>query len=362
MTTDMTGGKIDVLVVDDSRVARMVLVHLLESDPRIRVLEAVDSGQAALDFLEEKKADVVLMDIQMPNLDGFETTRRIMETNPVPIITCTATCDPKEIATTFRAMEAGALACLAKPLSPDSPDYDHTARALLETIKVMSEVKVIRRWPKERLRSQPATRPHETESTRYGISMIGIGASTGGPPLLQTILAGLPKNFSVPILIVQHIAPGFVSGLVEWLNSTTSLTVHLAAHDIQPLPGHVYVAPDDFHMGISRYKRITLTREPSEDNLRPAVAYLFRSMAEALGPTAVGVILSGMGKDGAAELKLMKDRGALTIAQDRESSVIHGMPGEAIALGGATHVLPADKIADSLITFVKRQPMAGGLR
>src|SRR6266853_2793060 len=146
----MADNKIDVLVVDDSKVARMLLVHLLESDPRIRVIDAVESGQAALEFLKDKMPDVVLMDIQMPRLDGFETTRRIMETQPVPIIICTATTDPKEVATTFRSMEAGAVACLEKPVAPEHPDHAEKVRSRLETIKLMSEVKVVRRWPRSR--------------------------------------------------------------------------------------------------------------------------------------------------------------------------------------------------------------------
>ena len=359
----MSDDKIDVLVVDDSKVARMMLVHLLESDPRIRVIDAVDSGQAALDFLKDRKPDVVLMDIQMPRLDGFETTRLIMETQPIPIIICTATTDPKEVATTFRSMEAGAVACLEKPVAFKHPDHDDVARDLLETIKLMSEVKVVRRWPRSRsnLAATTAT-PAIMEGRRNGIRLIGIGASTGGPPVLQTIMAGLPKDFSVPILVVQHIARGFLSGLVEWLNQTTGWQVHVAAHDTLPLAGHAYLAPDDLHMGISRSGRILLTHEEPENNLRPAVSFLFRSLAEVFGPDALGVLLSGMGKDGAAELKLMKDNGATTIAQDRESSVVHGMPGEAIQLGGVTHVLPADKIADTLITLVKRRQAAGGIQ
>lgn len=354
--------KINVLVVDDSRMARMLLVHLLESDPQIRVMETVDSGQAALDFLQDKRPDVVLMDIQMPHLDGFETTRRIMETQPVPIIICTAATDPKELATTFRSMEAGAVACLEKPVASGHPDYQQLVESLLETIKVMSEVKVVRRWPRSRSALQSSSaHPGISKTSHTGIKVIGIGASTGGPPILQTILGSLPKDFSAPILIVQHIARGFLSALVEWLNDTTGLQVHAASHDTLPLPGHAYLAPDDLHMGLSRRGRILLTRQESENGLRPAVSFLFRSLADVCGPDSLGVLLSGMGKDGAAELKLMKDQGATTIAQDRESSVVHGMPGEAIVLGGATYVLPADKIADTLVTLVNRRQAAGGV-
>jgi len=357
----MIDQKIKVLVVDDSNVARMLLVHLLESDPRIGVIGSVKDGQAAVDFVQKSKPDVVLMDIYMPVLDGFEATRRIMETQPVPIIICTATTNPKEVATTFRLMEAGAVACVEKPVAREHADFEELVANLLQTVKLMSEVKVVRRWPKSREASLPAPRPDEQKYVSGEIQLVGIGASTGGPPALQTILASLPKDFSVPLLIVQHIAHGFLPGLVEWLNQTTGWQVHIGSHGICPLPGHAYLAPDDFQMGVTSTGRILLTRENPENGLRPAVSYLFRSLSEVCGPNAVGVLLTGMGKDGAVELKLMKDRGASTIAQDRETSVVHGMPGEAIELGGTMYVLPADKIADVLITLVNRRHLAGGI-
>lgn len=350
----MTEGKINVLVAEDSKVTRILLVHLLESDPLIRVIGAVSDGQAALDFVKENKPDVVLMDIHMPRLDGFEATRWIMETQPVPIVICSATTDTKDTVTAFRSMEAGAVACIEKPVGREHADFEEMATNLVQTVKLMSEVRVVRRWPRSRPARVPSGLSMELKPAPAPIELIGIGASTGGPPLLQTILAGLPKDFPVPILIVQHIAHGFLPGLAEWLDQTTGFRVHVASYGSRPLTGHVYLAPDDFHMGISTSGQIRLTKEAPENGLRPAVSYLFRSLAEVCGRNALGVLLSGMGKDGAAELKLMKDQGAITIAQDYESSVVHGMPGAAIELGGATHVLPAEKIPDALLTVVNR--------
>jgi two-component system chemotaxis response regulator CheB len=358
----MHPDKIKVLVADDSQVTRMLLVQLLSSDPALQVIGVVNDGQAALEFLDAdgNRPDVVLMDIHMPRLDGFEATRRIMETRPLPVVICTATADPRELAVTFRAMEAGAVACVAKPVGL-GPDFEPLLQNLLQTVRLMSEVKVVRRW------SRPHAAPAVLQAnglTNFSagapdIRLIGIGASTGGPPVLQTILAGLPKDFPVPLLIVQHIAAGFLPGMVDWLSQTTGLRVHIAAHGATPLPGHAYVAPDDFHLAADAQGRMMLAREPPESALRPAVSYLFRSLAKSCGARAVGVLLTGMGKDGAAELKLMREQGALTIAQDRESSVVHGMPGEAIELGAATHVLPADKIAGALITRVRRGAARG---
>ena len=352
---------ITVLVVDDSNVARMLLVHILESDPQIRVIGAVSDGQAAVDFVTQQAPDVILMDIHMPQMDGFEATRRIMETHPVPIVICTATANPREVATTFRVMEAGALACVEKPVGREHADFEQRAADLRQTVKLMSEVKVVRRWARARLASAlaPAAHPVDVKPAPAKVTLIGIGTSTGGPQVLQAILAGLPKTFPVPILIVQHIAQGFLPGLAEWLNQTTGLQIQIGAYGVNPLPGHVYLAPDDFHMGVSRSGRILLTKEEPHNHLRPAVSYLFRSLADVCGPAAVGVLLTGMGKDGAGELKLMKDTGAVTIAQDRDSSVVHGMPGEAIGLGGATHVLPADEIAGALVALVSHSSGAG---
>jgi len=353
--------RINVLVVDDSAAARMHLVHLLEFDPQIHVIKTVDDGQAALDFIQENQPDVILMDVNMPGLDGFETTRRIMETRPVPVVICSSITNPKEVVTTFRMMEAGAVACMEKPVGREHTDFEQMAANLRLTVKLMSEVRVVKRLARTgRAPVMVPTLPAaEVRQPLAEVKCIGIGASTGGPPVLRTILAGLPKDFPVPILIVQHIAQGFLPGLVEWLNQTTGLRIDIASSGITPLPGHVYFAPDDFHLGLGANGRIALSREEPEEHLRPAVSFLFRSLAKGCGPRAVGVLLTGMGRDGAAELKLMRDKGASTIAQDRESSVVHGMPGEAIALGGATCVLPADNIADALLTLVGRRNANG---
>lgn len=354
----MNPRPIRVLIADDDSAALARLVALLRADPGLEVAGTAKDGRSALELVRARRPDVVLMDTRMPGMDGFEATRAIMEAFPLPIVMCSDTLDPGEVNVALHGLEAGAVSCVRKPDAEGEPGAAEAAAHVLRTLKLMSEVKVVRRWPRSRPQSSPA-RPTPSPRADGIIRVVGIGASTGGPPVLQGILAALPKNFPVPILVVQHISQGFLPGLADWLAQTTGFRVVTAAHGITPLGGHVYLAPDDFHLAVAPGGPIMLSREKAENGVRPAVSFLFRSLAASCGPQAIGVLLSGMGKDGAAELKLMKDRGATTIVQDRESSVVHGMPGEAIARGAATHVLPADRIGTVLASLVGQRPPAG---
>ena len=181
---------------------------------------------------------------------------------------------------------------------------------------------------------------------------MAIGASTGGPIAVKTVLSGLRSGFPAPLLIVQHIAPGFLKGLADWLGQAAGLPVHIAEPGDSLMPGHAYLAADGVHMGVDRARRIATSRSEPENGLRPSVSHLFRSIAGEYGSSAVGVLLTGMGRDGAEELGLMRQRGAVTIAQDRETSVVYGMPGEAAQLGAASHVLPLERIAPALNELV----------
>jgi two-component system chemotaxis response regulator CheB len=349
---------IRVLVVEDSPTVREFLLQILCSDPAIEVVGTAETGEEALEAVERFRPDIITMDIHMPRMNGFDATRRIMETHPTPIVIVSGAADATDTAKAFRAIESGALAVLSKPAGLGHPEHDQTKAELVRTVKLMSEVKVVKRWPRYR----PPEEVPETslcngirlQATQSQPRIVAIGASTGGPPVLQTILAALPKNFPIPVLIVQHIAAGFTKGLVEWLAQSSSLPVHLPTHGQVVLPGHVYVAPDGLHMAVGADGHVQLRSDEPENGLRPSVACLFRSVAKAYGPSAVGVLLTGMGKDGAWELKLMKEQGAMTIAQDRETSVVHGMPGEAIRLGGATYVLPPEKIRLALASLATK--------
>lgn len=346
-----------VLVVEDSPVARELLVHILTSDPAIEVMGTAGNGAEAVAFLKRQRPDVITMDINMPRMDGFEATRRIMEVSPVPIIVVSASLDTREVATTFRAMEAGAVAALPLPYGIGHPEHEATARQLTQTVKLMAEVKVVKRWLSRPARSRSGVSPPEAvvAGAPTEIRIVAIGASTGGPPVLKTILSGLPETFPAPLLITQHIAAGFVQGFVGWLAQACAFPVRVATPNEAVLPGHAYVAPDDLQMGITPSGRITLTDDPPEHGLRPSVSYLFRSVAAAYGQEAVGVLLSGMGRDGALELRAMREKGAVTIAQDKASSVVHGMPGAAIELDAVDYVLPPDGIISSLKTLVTRR-------
>lgn len=343
--------RIRVLVVEDSLVERTLLVSILSTDPEIEVLGAVKSGSAALAFLSQQKPDVITMDITMPGMDGYEATRKIMETTPIPIIMVGESWNPEEIDATFRAMEAGAVAELAKPTGIGSPSYEEAAHRFVQTVKAMAEVKVVRRWSRQRRFSNSldskVTEPRQRRDSGE-VHLVAIGSSTGGPAVLQTVLANLRKEFLPPVVIAQHIAPGFLEGLAKWLGQTTGRNVHIASQRERLLSGHVYLAPDGFHMGVEHPGTIVLSKEAPEHGMRPAVSYLFRSVTHAFGKTAIGILLTGMGRDGAEELKQMRDGGSLTMAQDQETSVVFGMPGEAVRLGGAVYILPPEKIAATL--------------
>jgi len=344
---------VTVLIVDDSPIQQKLFAHLCKTDPALRVIGVVGDGAEALAFVLKQRPDVILMDIMMPVMNGFEATRRIMETVPIPIVICSGSTLPGEVDKTFLALEAGAVAFINKPVGPGHPRFQAEVVNMVKTLKAMAEIKLTMRTPRKpatrSAESLPVTRPWPRRPW-----LVAIGASTGGPVVLQTILKNLPKDFSLPLLIVQHISEGFMQGLVDWLGSTTGFPVHIAASGMKIIPGQAYLAPDDFHMGMNGDGTIQLSRDPQENGLRPAVSYLFRSVTAVCGSSAVGVLLTGMGNDGAEDLKRMKDRGALTIAQDKESSVIHGMPGEAIRMGGASHVLSPEAISSLLASLVQQ--------
>jgi two-component system chemotaxis response regulator CheB len=333
---------IRVLVVDDSPTARELLIYILNSDPAIEVVGMAEDGEAAVLAAVRLKPDVITMDIHMPRMDGFLATRRIMESHPTRILIVSATMPLHPTAMNFRALEAGALTVLARPLGPGAPDFTKLARELTDTVKMLAEVNVVRRW-KQAPRHPDALRA--VPAKQNAIRLVAIGASTGGPQALRIILSQLPKDFAVPIAIVQHIGNGFGAGFAEWLGKASGYPTRLAQHGEQMQAGRAYVAPDGLQMQVTAADTVALRADPPEHNLRPSVAALFRSVAAAYAGQALGVLLTGMGRDGAEELLQMKLAGATTLVQDAESCIVNGMPGEAVKLGAASYVLTPEDIA-----------------
>jgi two-component system chemotaxis response regulator CheB len=345
---------IRVLIVEDSAVEQELLTHLLERDPLITVVGVAGDGQTALADVERLLPDVITMDIHMPKLNGFETTRRIMEHTPRPIIIVSGSYNSDDTGKSFDAMEAGALAIVRKPAGPGHPDHLADTRELIRTIKIMSEIKVVRRWPRLcRAAPLPSLPSLVAGDAAREFGIVAIGASTGGPAVLRTIFSALPADLSVPLLVVQHMAAGFMENFVSWLTAATGFPAHVAIQGELPLAGHAYFAPDGFHLLVGRDRRLVLSSEPPENCLRPAVGRLFRSVAEMFGSSAVGVLLTGMGRDGADDLKLLRNTGAVTIVQDRESSIIFGMPGEAVKIDAAEYILPPDEITRLLVRLMQ---------
>ncbi|MEA3333887.1 MAG: chemotaxis-specific protein-glutamate methyltransferase CheB [Pseudomonadota bacterium] len=345
---------ISVLIVDDSPTIIQYLNALVEDEPELMVIGTAVNGLEAVDQVKRLKPDVVIMDIEMPELDGIAATQRIMAENPVPIVICSANLDHGVAEKTYRAIEAGALAAVAKPKGIGASGAQEMIKSLLHKVKLMAAVKVVRRpfaSPSASL-GQPKVSeiqsPIFQELKNSSPKLVAIGASTGGPMVLMSLLAKLSPSFPLPILIVQHISQGFLEGMLSWMQGQAALPLSIAVHDEKPLCGHVYFAPDGCHLELSSAGRLCLTDAPSEYNVKPAVASLFRSLAQPAAPLSLGILLTGMGRDGALELLAMRKRGHLTIAQDEESSIVNGMPGEAARLGAVQARMNPEAIGELL--------------
>jgi two-component system chemotaxis response regulator CheB len=336
-----------VLVVDDSEVARRLLVSVLAGAGGLGVVGEASSGAEAVRLAGRLRPDVITMDVQMPGMDGLETTRRIMERHPAPIVVVSGGHDPHDLAHSMRALDAGALAALRKPHGPLDPGFAAEVAELVSTVRLMAEVKVFRRRPAP---SPPASSPAApagdgASRPRPPAELVAVGASTGGPAALAGILRGLPAATPVPVLVVQHITPGFETALVTWLDETTPLRVRLAADGQRPTAGEVLVAPAGSHLGLSAAGRVRIGEDPPLAGHRPSATYLFASVARALGARAVGVILTGMGSDGVAGLLQLRRAGGTVLAQDQASCVVPGMPAAAVAAGAVDEVVPLERLA-----------------
>lgn len=336
---------IKVLVVDDSLIQQELLTHILSIDPDIQIIGTASDGEEAILKVQKLKPDVVTMDLCMPKMDGIVATQKIMALCPVPIVVICGHSNAKEVATTFQAIEAGAVAVAPKiNFVTDNP------LELIQTIKLMSEVKVVKRHHRLTRTKKDDLSSKAKNNILLDIQLIAIGVSTGGPIVLKTIFEKLSID-SPPILVVQHITAGFLDGLVEWLDQGSKLKVGIAVQGETLKRGSIYLAPDSHQMGLDSAKRIHLTKDEPIYGHRPSASFLFNSVAEVMKNKALGILLTGMGYDGASGLKLMKDKGAFTIAQDSESAVVNGMPGEAVAIGAVNEVLSPEEIA----TFINNR-------
>lgn len=337
---------IRVLMAEDSATTGEYLAYLLSQDSDLEAVGVARDGIEAIEMTQRLKPDVVLMDVHMPRMDGHEATRHIMENSPRPVVMMSASSSREDTLRALDALNAGALTLVSKPGGPDHPGHAADVRRLLDTVKLMAAVKVVRRWPARDGRAPVASAPAPTSAPSRKVRAIAIGASTGGPQVLHQLLERLPRTTSVPIFIVQHIAAGFTSGLAEWLDHGTPLDVKVGEQGEASRPGSAYLAPEGYQMGISAGGRIELTRGTAGDSFCPSVSHLFRSVVSAYGAGGMGVLLTGMGRDGADGLLSMREAGALTVAQDEPTSIVFGMPREAINLGAAGYVLAPREIAD----------------
>ncbi|MBS7660639.1 chemotaxis protein CheB [Pseudomonas lalucatii] len=338
-----------VLIVDDSPVLRMLLTSVLEG-AGFEVREA-DGGEQALRVLQSYRPDIVTMDVHMPGMDGYEATARILEKYALPVVVLTASANAYAAATAMHALEAGALAVLEKPQGPWAANFEERIEELLSTLRSMAQVKIVRRprAPRPTTASLPPGRP---ESSAQPL-LVAIAASAGGPAALKELLSRLAPQQPWPLLLAQHIAAGFVASFRDWLASICPLAVAIAENGQLLRPGVLYLAPDDSQLGVGRELRVHLQRRNGELHC-PSADHLFNSVAQRLGSQAIGVQLSGMGRDGAEGLAEMYRRGALTIVQEPASAVIDAMPQAAIGLQAARQVLPPEGIAALLNSIALR--------
>ncbi|CRX39298.1 chemotaxis-specific protein-glutamate methyltransferase CheB [Estrella lausannensis] len=333
---------IKVLIVDDSTVASRFLAHVIESDPKIKVIGFAADGEKALDMLAYLTPDVITMDISMPRLDGFDTTERIMRIKPIPIVMVSGLYASNDLEAAFKAMEAGALAILSRPVSIEDPNYEKMAKSLIGTIKTVAEVKVVTR--NHGRGSSSAGKAPLKAKEETSIQAIGIGASLGGPLALEKILSTLPANFPVPLFIVQHISSGFAEGFAKWLQKNSALKIRLPQNEETAKPGFVYVAPDNKHMVVGEKGKIFL-KEGKEKEICPSVDRLFQSLSTTYKRDVMGVILTGMGRDGAQGLLEMRKSGALTVSQSEDDCVMYSMPKAAVEIGASQSSMNLDEIA-----------------
>lgn len=336
--------KIRVLIVEDSKVIREFLEHIIGQDPRLEIAGAVGSAEVALSILDRVSPDVISMDINLPGMNGFEATERVMSQRPTPIVVVSAGTECEHLNIAMNALQAGALTVLEKPVGVSSADYAKLAGRLCTQLAIMSQVKVVRR------RSGPARIQRQAHLTGRpdAYQVLGIVSSTGGPNALVGLLGGLGKDFPLPIILVQHITDNFLEGFASWLGSVCPFPFVIVRDRAVIVPGTIFLAPPGHHLRTEHGYLQTDKGDPICSQ-RPSGNALFESMAVTFGVRAIGVILTGMGEDGAAGLLQIRKKGGHTIAEDESTAIVYGMPAEAVRLGAVCESLPLPEIAPRIL-------------
>lgn len=346
-----------VLLADDSPTIRHYLSTIMIEMNTIVIVGEARNGREVIQLVQELQPDVISMDINMPQMDGLEATRRIMSEFPTPVVVVSGLVE-SDIELSMKALEAGALAVVEKPPDRQSPEFEAKRKHLVTTIRAMAGVSVVsRRYQRNQLKEESqefsAIRTKADRLTQAEV--IGIGASTGGPSAIHRILKEFPSTTPVPILVVQHMPNEFLLGLARWLQRSINLEVRIAESGDELLPGHVYIAPGTSHMTVRRQNEkllVRLIRERGTPQYQPSVNMLFNSLASICGSNAIGVILTGMGDDGASGLLAMKQAGARTLAQDELTSTVYGMPQAAFLCGAVDLVTPLTSLAPNMLKML----------
>jgi two-component system chemotaxis response regulator CheB len=338
-----------VLIADDSLVAREMLATILSSDPEIEVVGQAVDGEEAVAMVARLRPDLVTMDIHMPKLDGLRATEKIMAYTPTPILVVSSSVRGEGVGTAFDALALGALEVIKKPEPRDWADLDRIGREVIRKVKVLANVRVITHIGGRR--GHRESRTAHVGALAGGRNIVTIGSSTGGPSALLAVLGRLPRDLKTPVLVAQHIADGFVPGLVGWLNAGCAIDVQLGEDGARPEPGVAYFASTGANMVIEH--EVIRLCEPSKGQLYiPNVDTLFESVARCYGKRSVAVLLTGMGADGAQGMKHLHGLGAATIAQDEATCTVFGMPKAAIDLGAVDRVLGVNDVAEAIVEAV----------
>jgi two-component system chemotaxis response regulator CheB len=344
-----TNSKIKVLIVDDSRVSLRLYKGILATSEIFEIVATASNGHEAIKYTKRYQPNVISMDINMPLMDGVEATKRIMDENPVPILIVSSLYENSNVELAMEVLEAGAVAIIPKPNGPGHARFTADSARYIRNLKRMSEVKVTRKRikPSNQKNAQEAskTEPKIHDGLAHSnYEILVIGASAGGPEAVKAIVNKFEADFPLPIVLVQHIDPDFTVGYKNWLQTWTKLELQIIEEQTVMMPGHVYLSPGNKHIVLTKKGRVGLSDDLPFKGHRPSVAQLFESAAKVYGKNAIAVLLSGMGTDGAAALKTLKDLGALTLVQDEESCLVFGMPGTAVQLGAACSIAPPDEI------------------